>query len=245
MEWFEEWFDSPLYDKLYANRDDAEAKVLADHLAKIMPADKFPNILDLGCGRGRHSINMALRNYHVTGMDLSQTAIKKARKKAEDQNLDIEFLIGDMREPLNTMFDGIINLFTSFGYFEKDEENSQVLQAMSKMLYPGGMIVIDYMNAINVITNYVPHERGVIDNIDFGITRFVENDTINKKMIFRTGGNSGEKVYSERVKLYTLGWFERNLAKAGIKIIQTFGDYELNDFNEQNSSRLIMIGKSN
>ncbi len=243
MEWFEEWFDSPLYEKLYANRDDAEANKLADQLEKIIPAEKYPNILDLGSGRGRHSINMSLRNYNVTGMDLSEAAIKKARQKAEDQNLDIEFLIGDMRKPLNRKFDAIINLFTSFGYFEKDEENRQVLHAMSKMLQPGGMIVIDYMNAINVINNYVSHENGIIDNINFDITRFVEDDTINKKMVFQTEGNTSEKVYSERVKLYTLGWFEQNLASVGIEIIQTYGDYELNDFNEQNSSRLLMIGK--
>lgn len=244
MEWFEEWFDSPLYEKLYANRDDAEAKILADHLVKIIPASKYRNILDLGCGRGRHSINMALRGYHVTGVDLSEAAINKARIRSEKLGLDIEFLIGDMRTPLNTKFDAIINLFTSFGYFEDDDENAMVLKAMREMLHSECMLVIDYMNAQNVVRHYVPHEKGKIDDVSYEITRFIENDTINKRMVFQRNGSEQEKVFTERVKLYSLDWFEQKLSEQGVKITSIYGDYEFNKFDPLKSSRLIILGKA-
>lgn len=244
MEWFEEWFDTPLFEELYAYRDDAEAKKLADHLVNVIPVETYPNILDLGCGRGRHSINMAVRNYNVTGIDLSEVAIKKARRKAEEQNLEIEFLVGDMRTPLNRKFDAIINLFTSFGYFEDDDENRRVLQSMSKMVHSDGMIVIDYLNAANVINQYVPTGEGRIGDVHYTITRFIEDDTINKKMVFQSNEDDEEQVYNERVKLYDIKWFEQNLADFGIKIIRTYGDYDLGDYDEKASPRLLMICKA-
>ncbi|HKJ34879.1 MAG TPA: methyltransferase domain-containing protein, partial [Balneolales bacterium] len=185
MSWFEEWFDSPLYEKMYANRDDKEAAQLADLLKEVMPAEQYSEILDLGCGRGRHSINFAERGYHVTGIDLSEVAIQKARSKAKKMNLDIEFIVGDMRKPLDRTFDGIINLFTSFGYFRDDEENRKVLRAMQKMLRTDGLLVIDYLNAEKVKKDIESYDEGTIDHIEYEIHRFLEDDTVNKKMIFQ------------------------------------------------------------
>jgi len=79
MSWFEEWFDSPLYEKLYANRNSDEAERLADLIEKEIPVKKYSTVLDLGCGRGRHSIALATRGYDVTGVDLSEEALAKAR----------------------------------------------------------------------------------------------------------------------------------------------------------------------
>lgn len=247
MEWFEEWFDSPLYEKLYANRDDAEAKILADHLQKIIPANKYSNILDLGCGRGRHSINMALRGYHVTGVDLSETAINMARARSEKLGLDIEFVIGDMRKPLKRKFDAIINLFTSFGYFEDEKENELILKAMSEMLHYESILIIDYMNAQYVMKHYVAHEKGKIGDVSYEITRFIEDDTINKKMIFQLDGDGSakKKIFTERVKLYTSDWFEHKLSENKILITRIYGDYEFHTFDPLKSPRMILLGKVN
>lgn len=241
MSWFEVWFDSPLYDKMYAKRDDEEANRLANFLEQKIPVNKYPEILDLGCGRGRHSINFAKRGYQVTGIDLSEVAIKKAEEKAQQENLHIDFLVGDMRETLDRKFDCIINLFTSFGYFENDNENRMVLQAMHDMMRSDGLLVIDYLNAQQVKNNIKSFEEGEIDNIHYKIHRFIEGDTVNKKMEFYKNDNNDTQIYQERVKLYDQDWFSQNLKKEGLKIDEIYGDYMGNPINTVNSSRLLMI----
>ncbi|HKL03925.1 MAG TPA: methyltransferase domain-containing protein, partial [Cryomorphaceae bacterium] len=135
MSWFEEWFDSPLYEKLYSNRDEKDAASLAELIEEVIPVSDYRNILDLGCGRGRHSITLAQRGYQVTGIDLSKKAIQKAKRIARQKNLDnVEFFVRDMRAPLPKQFDAIVNLFTTFGYFLEDEENRRVLVNTQKML---------------------------------------------------------------------------------------------------------------
>lgn len=244
MEWFEEWFDSPLYEKMYAKRDEDEANTLANLVEKIIPVNVFHDILDLGCGRGRHSINMAKRGYKVTGIDLSRVAIEKAQIKAKNLGLDIEFLVGDMRDPLSKQFSAILNLFTSFGYFDDDEENFHVLKAERQMLKNNGIVVIDYLNAIQVEKNIIPEENGKFENISFEIKRYIERDTINKEMTFFLEGNSEARSYHERVKLYPLSWFESHVEKAGMSIMETFGNYNGTPFNADKSPRLIMICKA-
>jgi 2-polyprenyl-3-methyl-5-hydroxy-6-metoxy-1,4-benzoquinol methylase len=81
MEWFEEWFDSPLYEKLYSDRDDEEAELMADLITGLINPVTSPALLDLACGRGRHSLQLAARGFRVTGVDLSERAIRIAREK--------------------------------------------------------------------------------------------------------------------------------------------------------------------
>src|SRR6056297_542997 len=111
MSWFEEWFDSPLYEKLYSNRDEKDAASLADLIEEVIPVSAYRNVLDLGCGRGRHSITLAQRGYQVTGIDLSNKAIEKAKRIAGQKNLNnVKFFVRDMRDPLPKQFDAIVNL---------------------------------------------------------------------------------------------------------------------------------------
>jgi len=242
MDWFEEWFDSPLYEKLYANRDEMEAARLVELLEKTLPLDRCSKILDLGCGRGRHSINLCQKGYDVTGIDLSDEAIATAREKAAKEELEhIRFQVGDMRNPLPRTFDAIVNLFTTFGYFETDEENSKVLESVRKMLKPGGIFVLDYLNANKVRKSYVPSEEGEFQNIHYEIERYISDNSIHKDIEF-SGNNIGStKKYSERVKLYDFEWFKREMAVHNLVIDQVYGDYEGHDFDPNTSSRLLII----
>jgi len=244
MNWFEEWFDSPLYEKLYANRDEYEAKQLADLIGRIIPKMEYPNILDLGCGRGRHSITLAEAGYRVTGIDLSTDAITKAKKKAEARNLsNVTFIIGDKRTPLPAQFDAVVNLFTTFGYFEQDDENRRVLQNVESMLRPDGIFIMDYMNAEVVKKKFVPEESGEFQDLKYQIRRFIKEDMIYKKIAF-TGDQvgPGETVYTERVKLYDRTWFDAELEKAGLTLIACYGDYSGEPFTPE-SPRLIMVSE--
>ncbi len=242
MDWFEEWFDSPLYEKLYANRDEEEAARLVDMLEQTLPLDECSKILDLGCGRGRHAINLNRKGYSVTGIDLSKQAIATARHKVKELELeDIRFKVRDMRNPLPEKFDAVVNLFTTFGYFESDDENIRVLESVRQMLEPGGIFVLDYLNAENVKKNYRPSDEGEFQGINYDIQRYIKGNSIFKEITFSGDTIEGEKRYAERVKLYDLNWFKKELSRQDLIIDKVYGDYEGHDFDPATSSRLLIV----
>ncbi|NGP89604.1 class I SAM-dependent methyltransferase [Aliifodinibius halophilus] len=242
MGWFEKWFDSPLYEKLYANRDEEEARQLIDFLEQKFLQNSCTSILDLGCGRGRHSISLGKKGYTVKGIDLSPQAIKTARKKAEELELDnVSFEVGDMRDPLDQSFDAVVNLFTTFGYFEHDGENASVLDSVVKMLNPNGLFVLDYLNAEKVKREYSPEDQGEFHDIHYRIKRYVENGAIHKDIVFDGEGLDEPRSYSERVKLYGLPWFKSEMDKRNLEILDVKGDYRGSDFDPETSPRLLMI----
>lgn len=242
MSWFEDWFDSPLYEKLYANRNEDEASLLADLIEKEIPPETYTEILDLGCGRGRHSITLAERGYHVTGIDLSEEAIAKATRIASGKNLEnVEFITGDMRDPIAKKFDAILNLFTTFGYFLDDAENAKVLKNISGLLKPQGVAIIDFFNASLIQKNLVPEDSGSFKNLDYRIERKIEEDMVFKRIHFSGPSLKGDVEYLERVKLYDLNWFVKELTNAGLKLNHIYGNYTGVPFQKENSPRLIMV----
>lgn len=244
LNWFEEWFDSPLYEKLYFNRDEEEARQLIELLEQTLSFNNCSSILDLGCGRGRHSLTLAQRGYQVKGIDLSTEAIKTAEAKANELELDnVEFEVRDMRNPLPQTFDAILNLFTTFGYFKEDDENALVLDSVVKMLENEGLFVLDYLNAEKVKRTYEPEEEGEFQGINYQIKRYIKNGSIHKDIVFAGEGLSSPRSYWERVKLYGLDWFEQEMSKRGLEIIAVNGDYQGNDYNPDSSPRLLITSK--
>lgn len=242
MDWFEEWFDSPLYEKLYANRDEEEARQLVNLLVDILPLEQCSKVLDLGCGRGRHAINLYKKGYQVTGIDLSEKAIATAREKAAALNAEnIRFEIRDMRDPLPETFDAIVNLFTTFGYFASDEENASVFDSIRQMLKSGGIFVLDYLNEAKVRRTIQPSDEGAFHGINYRIRRYVKDDAVYKEIAFTGDHLEKEKRYSERVKLYDLSWFKKMMDKHGFVIDHVYGDYEGKAFDPDTSSRLLII----
>lgn len=242
MDWFEEWFDSPLYEKLYASRDDEEAARLGKLIEKLIPVESFPELLDLGCGRGRHSLYLAKNGYTVTGIDLSLQAIRTAREKASKAGLEnIRFEVRDMRYPMEAEFDAVINLFTTFGYFKTERENKQVIDAQATMLRKGGKIIIDFMNASKVRDGFEPKSEGSIGELSYKIKRSVRDDAIRKEIEFFGNGLKGKKNFFERVKLYEPDWFKKELTLRGFKIENVFGDYEGADFDPKTCDRFIIV----
>lgn len=242
MDWFEEWFDSPLYEKLYANRDEKEAAELIALLERTLSLRKCSKILDLGCGRGRHSIKLSKKGYQVTGIDLSEQAIATAREKAGALDIEgIRFEVRDMRDPLPETFDAVVNLFTTFGYFESDAENASVFDSVGKMLVPGGIFVLDYLNAARVRRAIRPFDEGAFHGIHYTIHRYIKNNAVFKEIEFSGGAIEGVKKYAERVKLYKRSWFEREMGKRNLAIDHTYGDYKGNDFDPEISDRLLII----
>ena len=142
-EWFASWFDTSYYHILYSHRDYSEAREFMQNIVAFLQLQKGDLLLDLGCGKGRHSIFLNSLGFHVTGADLSKNSIKEAKKFENDT---LKFIEHDMRNPFNTKYNAILNLFTSFGFFENDADDIAILKNIKNGLKPEGIAIIDFMN---------------------------------------------------------------------------------------------------
>lgn len=240
-EWFAEWFDTSYYHILYKDRDDKEAELFIDKLCKHLGLNSETYALDLACGKGRHSITLHKHGYKVLGADLSAHSISEASKYAEN---GLDFIVHDMREIIvGEKFDAIFNIFTSFGYFDNKEDNIRVIRAAHEMLNNKGIFVIDFMNAQRVIENLVEKEIKEIDGIQFNISRQYDGSHIFKHIRFSDNGH--EYHFTERVQALKQEDFDEMLSANGFEILRIFGDFGLNDFNENTSDRLILIAQKN
>ncbi|KFF05914.1 class I SAM-dependent methyltransferase [Flavobacterium reichenbachii] len=236
--WFTSWFDTPYYHILYKDRNYREAQIFMDNLTHYLNLPEKAKVLDLACGKGRHSIYLNQLGFNVLGADLSENSITEANKNSNEH---LHFKVHDMREPFEEKFDAIFNLFTSFGYFENDEDNLTTLKAIKESLSEYGFAVIDFMNVNQVIETLVPEEVKTVDGIDFKIKRYVEDGHILKEIDFE---DQGQKYhFTEKVKALTLKDFEDLMNEAGIFLLDIFGDYKLKKFHKTESERLIMIFK--
>ena len=236
--WYSSWFDTPYYHILYKERNYREAQVFMDNLTHYLNLPEKATVLDLACGKGRHSIYLNQLGFTVLGADLSENSIAEANKNA---NETLHFKVHDMREPFEEKFDAIFNLFTSFGYFENDDYNLTTLKAIKESLSDYGFAVIDFMNVSQVIETLVPEEIKTMEGIDFHIKRYLKENHIYKEIDFE---DQGQKFhFTEKVKALTLKDFEDLMEEAGIYLLDIFGDYKLKKFHKTESERLIMIFK--
>lgn len=236
--WFSTWFDTPYYHILYKNRNDEEAQTFMDNITHYLNMPENGTILDLACGKGRHSIYLNKLGYQVTGVDLSENSIAIAK---ESSNETLQFKTHDMREPMNETYDAVFNLFTSFGYFDTHEDNIKTLKAIKESINEYGFGVIDFFNADFIIENLVAEETKEIDGITFHIKRSVENKKIIKEIRFEDKGESF--FFTEKVSAFTLADFEEMMEEAGIYLLEIFGDYKLRKFYKSQSERLILLFK--
>lgn len=240
MEWFENWFETPYYHILYQNRNSSEAVGFIENLIQTINLPQGKKVLDLACGKGRHSVTLAHLGFDVTGLDISKNSIEHARQY-ESHNL--KFHIHDMRLPFNERFDGIFNFFTSFGYFENHEDNLKVLQSVSTMLNDDGTFVLDYLNVHHVKNNLVLTEKKTIDKIDFHISRTVKNGFIVKSIRVNDRQNNVNQLYFEKVADFSKDDLSALLHKAGLTLSAVYGNYDLREFHPNSSPRLILVCK--
>ncbi len=239
-EWFKNWFDTAYYHILYKKRDHSEASLFIDELVDYLAPPKDSEFLDLACGKGRHSIYLNQKGFDVTGLDLSANSIQCA-KQLESKSL--RFLEHDMRIPLdNFKFDYILNLFTSFGYFDEIADDKAVISNVKKSLKKGGMFVLDYFNASKPNTNFDVLFKKTIDNIDFEIIKHIKDGRIIKEITVNDSGHISK--YAEQVRLYDLDQFKQIVSDEGLTLIQTFGSYNLEPYNKTTSERLILVVKN-
>ena len=239
--WFEKWFDSSFYHKLYANRDEKEAADFINELLNELHPASYSRMLDLGCGNGRHSKRLAAKGFDVTGIDLAASSIRDAKKY---ESTTLRFYRQDMRVPFGkNAFDYVFNFFTSFGYFNDPDDDNKVVRNISTALKPGGLLVMDYINAVYAERRLTAAEEKEIDGIIYHIRRWADEKYIFKKISIEEELFGQPLEYTEQVRKFSLSDFEYMFGRNGLQLINVFGDYQLNEYDEETSPRIIMIAK--
>jgi SAM-dependent methyltransferase len=238
-EWFATWFDSPYYHTLYQKRDEREAQRALDNLLRALQLPASAHILDLACGRGRHARYLAEQGFDVTGLDISQKSIAFARQFEHER---LSFYQHDMRRAFRSnYYDAVMNMFTSFGYFDTDADHLRVLKNVAQGLRPGGKLLLDYFNSAWVRQHLVPSNVQTIGGIDFHLRRYIRQDRVFKEISFEAEGRSFQ--FLESVRLFQLLDFQELFRTAGLEIVEKFGDYDLSPFEAADSTRLILIAQ--
>ena len=239
--WFKKWFNSSYYHLLYFNRNDEEAANFINKLINYLNPETGSRMLDVACGKGRHSLQLADKGFDVTGIDLSEESIIEAQK---NERVNLHFFKHDMRFPFwSNYFEYVFNFFTSFGYFETQRENNNAIRTISKALKPGGIFVIDYLNTAYAETNMVSNESKTIKNVNFTINKWSDEKFFYKKIDINDDTPETPLTFTERVSKFSAEQFKEMFSIHGLAIKEIFGDYNLNPYNEKTSPRLIIVTK--
>ncbi len=219
--WYRKAFGSR-YAELYAHRDKEEAKMAVALLERLAPL-RGARVLDVACGAGRHMLALRSRGALAIGLDLSDHLIRRAAAVAP-------VVQGDMRRlPFGAgRFDGVLNMFTSFGYFEEAEENEVVLREAARVVRPGGWFLFDYLNAETAIPSLVARGEREVGGARVRERRVYDPASrVLTKEIARTDPATGEtEEWTERLVLFSPEEIERMVIRAGFSVGDHFGDYE-------------------
>jgi SAM-dependent methyltransferase len=240
-EWYRGWFNHPYYHLLYEDRDEQEAADFIDRLIVHLQPPAGSSMLDIACGKGRHSIRLAEKDFIVTGIDISPQSIREAQLSG---TANLEFFVHDMRLPFRiNYYDYAFNFFTSFGYFDSLKEHQGALHNMALSLKPGGVFVMDYLNPSFTEQHLQPTSEIHKNNIQFNISRWSDKNYIYKKIRIEDAASSVPITFMEKVAYFNLQDFTNMFHREGLSIHEVFGDYHLRPFDPSHSARMIMIAR--
>lgn len=238
-EWFAEWFDTPYYHRLYNHRDEHEAKAFIELVFSSLQLPNGAKVLDMACGKGRHSRVMASLGYEVYGYDLSEKSIAAAHSLHTPHT---HFFVHDMREPLPQQnFQACLNLFTSFGYFDLEEENALAIKNVCMALDDQGWFLQDYINAESILCALPWNGTEIRDELVFHIKKELKDRKILKWIDLETP--EGNYSFHEQVRVYSEDQLRSLHESAGFTVHKVFGNYQLDPFDAQTSPRLIVLSK--
>ncbi len=241
-EWYKDWFNTDEYLVVYKHRDKSEAEHFKNLVLKNVESEKIKFVLDMACGAGRHAISFAEEGFDVTAVDLSENLLNTARSNAKKEKVNVNFILSDIRNfHSEKTFDLVLNLFTSFGYFEKDEENAEVIQKAFDLMNTGGWFVLDYFSKNYILNNLIPITVENIAGRQITQIREVKNNRIEKDIRIKSNGNVTN--YLESVRLYSKSEIIKMLEKTGFKVIKIFGDFNGSKFDVITSPRLIVFAR--
>lgn len=240
-EWYKQWFNSPYYHKLYFERDEEEARKFISRILQQLQPLPQSRLLDVACGRGRHSRILASQGFDVTGFDLSFDSISYANQFA---NEDLHFYQHDMRLPFwINYFDYAFNFFTSFGYFATRREHDDAIRTITSSLKPSGILVFDYLNVHFAEDHLVHNETKMIGTTQFELHRWQDEEHFYKQIIISDAELKQPLEFTEKVKKFSLGDFTDMLSFQKMQIEMVYGNYELEPYDIKTTPRMILIAK--
>ena len=239
-EWYKDWFSSELYLSVYSHRNDEEAEQLCQLILSSTNVKPGEKVLDAACGAGRHSNYFSSLGFDVVGFDLSKTLLNVAVNSARGKKLPANFFCSDIRNvSLKSKFRLIVNLFTSFGYFETDEENFSFIKRAYSFLENGGFYVLDYLNEKTLRENLVPQSEKSINGGKIVERRKILENRVVKEINVLAGDE--EIKFHESVRLYSKDEILKEAESFGFRLVNLFGDYSGSLFDETVSNRLIAV----
>jgi SAM-dependent methyltransferase len=239
QDWYEVAFDR-LYPVIYRHRDAGEARRVASAFAPVF-AGRSP-VLDIACGAGRHMSAFGGHGINVFGLDLSSFLLERAAGEAGQAG---RLVLGDMRVlPFRDgVFGGAVNMFTSFGYFESDDENRGVLAEVARVLAEGARFILDFANSKTVLSSEVIRSRREEDGYTIEEERRFEagDRFVAKRVHVVSREEEVDLEYEERIRLFTPDELGSMLTLSGFTIERLHGDYDAGAFDPDSSERAIFV----
>ncbi len=243
-EWFEDWFDTDLYMALYRHRDQGEADRVVDLVLRQVPLpnDRPAAVLDVAAGPGRHAIALAERGFQVTAVDLSPRLLAHAAEEAAEAGVELQLVRSDMRHiDFEMEFDLVVQLFTSFGYFESHDDDMQVLANVHTSLVADGYYVLDLINRDHLVQTLVGENTRSLDGTIVIERRHIDGDRVVKDIEFVIDGHRVQ--FRESVRLFSPEAISTMLRESGFEPVRWFGDYRGGEFDRFHSPRMLVISR--
>jgi SAM-dependent methyltransferase len=219
----------------------ADAPGEVDLVLALLEVDPGDRILDLGCGPGRHTLELAERSYRVTGLDASEALLVTAARLAKARSLAVELVHEDMRSFCRPGgFEAVINMATTFGYFDDPQDDRRVLDNVRRSLAPGGRLLMELVGKEVVARTLRVREWAEEGDVLLLTEQHVRDDWtwVHNRLIFLRGADRLEFELSHR--LYSSAELSRLLAEVGFESVQVFGSLSGASYDE-NAQRLVAV----
>lgn len=242
--WYQTFFGED-YLRIYTFLTPERTEREVEGIVKLLGLTGGEAILDLCCGHGRHSVALAKRGFQMTGQDLSAMFLQHAQAAAEAQGVAVRWIQSDMRQvPFEGEFDAVLNIFTAFGYFEKEEEDRQVLQQVYKALKPGGLFLLEMLHREFLMRNFAPgqidrHADGIIVLEEREFDLLTSRANVLVTMLLPDGQR---REYRHSARVYTLTELARLLTLAGLHIQAYYGGLDVSALS-MDSRRLVVVAR--
>jgi SAM-dependent methyltransferase len=243
-DWYDGFFEGDWLDQIALHADPVRTQEQVEFIVEKLALERGARVLDLACGHGRITLALARHGYRMTGLDLSPRSLSLARGAATREGLAVDWVQADMREiPAGAGFDAIINIFTSFGYFQEEPENQRVLDGVTRALAPGGRFLIDVVNLLGLTRRYrertweerdgvvwlQEHDYEILAGRNRAVWTFVRPD-----------GSRSELVHSLRT--YAPHELAAMLGRADLRVEGAWGGFDASELSFD-SWRLILLAR--
>ncbi|MDC7240225.1 MAG: class I SAM-dependent methyltransferase [Spirochaetales bacterium] len=239
-EWFWKTYGPIMFDSERMEKSSYEAKKIID-ICGLKPGDR---VFDCCCGMGRHSIELAASGCSVTGMDLSRGYLDIARKEASERSVTVDFIHRDVRElEYNEEFNAVINMFTSFGYFDDPDEDLVLLKNLHRSLKPGGTLFMEMWGKEVLARDFEERTWFERDGIKILLEYSVDlnwTELCNRWLFYKD-----EKMteYSFSHRIFSAAEMADLLWKAGFETIEIYGDFEEAPYDHKAKNLILAVRK--